>query len=190
MTTEILDVYQVRQQKLADLRQAGFNHPNQFRPTHQADSVLLKYNQETKEILANTLINVAVAGRIVLRRVMGKASFFHIQDHSGRIQIYLRQTDMPDIYEMFKQLDLGDIVGINGYLFKTNTNELSIHATALELLTKSLRPLPDKYHGLIDPELRYRKRYVDLIANEETRKLFQIRSRVIQNVRKFMDEHG
>jgi lysyl-tRNA synthetase class II len=107
---------------------------------------------------------------------MGKASFFHLQDVSGRIQVYLRANDLPEVYESFKHWDLGDIIGIKGVLFITQTGELTVHAEQVELLTKSLRPLPDKFHGLSDQELRYRKRYVDLIANEESRKVFLVRT--------------
>jgi lysyl-tRNA synthetase class 2 len=184
------EVYHIRQQKLADLRKDGFNFPNHFKRENLASEITADYEHLDKESLAKEAINVSVAGRIVLRRVMGKASFFHIQDVSGRIQIYLRANDLPEVYEEFKNWDLGDIVGVKGYVFKTNTGELSIHATNAELLTKSLRPLPDKFHGLSDREARYRKRYVDLIANEETRKTFLIRARIIQVFRQFMDSHA
>lgn len=190
MTEEHLDeseVYQIRKQKLADLRSSGFNFPNQFRRHHLANNLSEQYGETEKEALAEQHIKVAVAGRIVLRRIMGKASFFHIQDVSGRIQIYVRQNDLPELYEQFKHWDLGDIVGISGELFKTNTGELTIHAEHIELLTKSLRPLPDKFHGLADQEMRYRKRYVDLIANEESRRTFLLRSKLITALRQFMD---
>ena len=192
MTEEFLnesEVYQVRKHKLASLRQEGFNFPNTFRRKYLAASILNQYNGKDKETLAELKVKVAVAGRIVLRRVMGKASFFHIQDVSGRIQIYLRQNDMPEMYEQFKNWDLGDIVGISGELFKTNTDELSVHAEHIELLTKSLRPLPDKFHGLTEKEARYRKRYVDLIANESSRHTFLIRSQIIKALRQFMDNN-
>lgn len=181
------EVYQIRKQKLAQLRQQGFDFPNHYHREHLAQALLTKYQNETKEALAEQAIRVTVAGRIVLRRIMGKASFFHIQDMSGRIQVYVRANDLGDVYEQFKHWDLGDIIGIKGLLFKTNTGELSIHADELILLTKSLRPLPDKFHGLTDQELRYRKRYVDLIANEETRRVFTIRSKMISAIRRFMD---
>lgn len=183
------EVYQIRKQKLADLRQEGFNFPNQFRRQHLALDLMQQYADFTKEELAEKKVKVAVAGRIVLRRVMGKASFFHIQDVSGRIQIYIRQNDLPEEYEQFKHWDLGDIVGAEGELFITNTGELTVHAQSLQLLTKSLRPLPDKFHGLADQEACYRKRYVDLIANEDSRKTFLVRSRLIQAIRQFMDSH-
>lgn len=183
------DIYHVRKQKLADLRRDGFNFPNRFRPENLAADAIKQYAQCTKEELAEKQITVSMAGRIVLRRVMGKASFFHIQDVSGRFQVYLRQNDLPEAYEQFKHWDLGDIVGVTGELFITQTGELTIHARSAELLTKSLRPLPDKFHGLADKEVRYRKRYVDLIANEDSRKTFVMRSRLIQACRHFMDSH-
>ena len=192
MTEDHLDpseIYTVRKQKLADLRGDGFNFPNQFRREHLALDLMNQYAEVSKEDLAEKQIKVSVAGRIVLRRVMGKASFIHIQDVSGRIQIYLRQNELAEIYEQFKHWDLGDIVGVKGELFITNTGELTVQADYIELLTKSLRPLPDKFHGLADQEMRYRKRYVDLIANEDSRKTFLIRSRLIQACRQFMDSH-
>lgn len=181
------EVYQIRKQKLEELRGAGFNFPNEFRRQYLAMNLLNQYAGIEKEALGQQHVKAAVAGRIVLRRIMGKASFFHIQDVSGRIQIYIRQNELPELYEQFKHWDLGDIVGIRGELFKTNTGELTINAEYIELLTKSLRPLPDKFHGLADQEMRYRKRYVDLIANEESREVFLIRSKLIKAFRQFMD---
>lgn len=192
MTEEHLDeseVYQVRKKKLAELRTQGFKFPNQFHRKNYAIDLIEKYGEEEKTNLGEKQIKAVVAGRIVLRRVMGKASFFHIQDVSGRIQVYVRENDIPQLYEQFKHWDIGDIVGVEGTLFKTNTGELTVHAHQLELLTKSLKPLPDKFHGLADQEMRYRKRYVDLIANEETRKTFFIRSHLIRAFREFMDKH-
>lgn len=182
------EIYHIRKQKLAGLRATGFNFPNQFRREHLAEELINHYGELDKETLAQQHIKVTVAGRIVLRRVMGKASFFHIQDFSGRIQVYVRANDLLEQYEQFKHWDLGDIVGVKGELFKTNTGEFSIHAEHIELLTKSLRPLPDKFHGLTDQEMKYRKRYVDLIANDESRLTFLIRSRLIQAFRQFMDK--
>lgn len=192
MIEELLDeseVYHIRKQKLAQLRAEGFHFPNQFRREDLADDLIKRYATIEKEPLSQMAVQVAVAGRIVLRRVMGKASFIHIQDVSGRLQIYVRENDLPQQYESFKTWDLGDIVGVKGQLFITNTGELTVHADAIELLTKSLRPLPDKFHGLADQETCYRKRYVDLIANESSRQTFLIRSRLIQTLRQFMDSH-
>ena len=183
------DVLEVRKQKLNELRDGGFNFPNQFRREHCADDLMNQYGACTKDELAEKQVKVAVAGRVVLRRIMGKASFFHLQDGSGRVQAYIRQNDLPEVYEQFKHWDLGDIVGVRGELFITNTGELTVHAESVELLTKSLRPLPDKFHGLADQEVCYRKRYVDLIANEDTRATFILRSRLIKAIRQFMDTH-
>lgn len=192
MTEEHLDeseVYRIRKQKLATLRESGFNYPNQFQRRHLAAQLHEQYTEISKETLSEQAVKVVVAGRMVLRRIMGKASFFHLQDVSGRLQVYIRQNDLPELYEGFKHWDLGDIIGVEGQLFKTNTGELTVQAEQVTLLTKSLRPLPDKFHGLADQEMRYRQRYVDLIANEETRKLFLIRSQLIQACRRFMDKH-
>ncbi|MBA3537597.1 MAG: lysine--tRNA ligase [Tatlockia sp.] len=183
------EIYQIRKQKLEDLRADGFNFPNQFRRQYLAANLMNQYSKTDKDSLAEQKVKVAVAGRVVLRRIMGKASFFHIQDVSGRIQIYVRQNDLPELYEQFKHWDLGDIVGVKGELFITNTGELTVNTEHMELLTKSLRPLPDKFHGLADQETRYRKRYVDLIANEESRQTFLVRSKLIKAFRQFMDSH-
>lgn len=188
-TIDETEVRYVRQQKLTELRKNGFNFPNQFRPEHLADDLMNQYSACSQEALAEQAILVAVAGRIVLRRIMGKASFIHVQDGSGRMQIYIRQNELPEVYEQFKQWDLGDIVGVRGLLFITHSGELTVHASNIELLTKSLRPLPDKFHGLADQEVCYRKRYVDLIANEDTRTRFILRSRLIKTLRAFMDSH-
>jgi lysyl-tRNA synthetase, class II len=183
------EILQIRKQKLADLRKEGFNFPNQFKPSHLAQDILDTNSTATKEDLEENHVEVMVAGRIVLRRLMGKASFVHIQDVSGRIQIYIRSNEIGEKYEEFKHWDLGDIVGVSGYLFLTKTGELTIRASDIILLTKSLRPLPDKFHGLADQELCYRKRHVDLIANKESRDKFVLRSKLIQAFRTFMDEH-
>ena len=183
------DVYQVRLEKLAELRKTGFNFPNEYRPGHAAQSIIDTHAEQSAEALSTSPIEVSVAGRIMLKRVMGKASFIQIQDSSAQIQAYVRQNDIAD-YEAFKAWDLGDIVGVKGELFKTKTGELTIHAREVILLTKSLKPLPDKFHGLIDQEMRYRQRYLDLITNEETRKVFIMRTRIIQAIRRFMEMHA
>lgn len=183
------EVYLIRKNKLKTLRSEGFNFPNQFQREHLAIDLINNHAELDKESLAQQAIPAVIAGRMVLRRVMGKASFFHIQDVSGRIQVYIKNSDLPDIYEQFKHWDLGDIVGVIGILFKTNTGELTVLAHSLQLLSKSLRPLPDKFHGLADQELKYRKRYVDLIANESSRTTFLVRSRVIKAFRQFMDNN-
>ena len=165
-----------RRTKLAALRQNGNAFPNTFR-REQLASTLHAYNDEhSKETLEATPISAKVAGRMVLKRVMGKASFATIQDMSGRIQLYISNDHTGEsTHTAFKHYDLGDILGAEGTLFKTKTGELSIRVTRLLLLTKSLRPLPEKFHGLTDQEQKYRQRYLDLITNEDTRKVFTTR---------------
>jgi lysyl-tRNA synthetase class 2 len=183
------EVYAIRKQKLVELRETGFNFPNQFRRDSKALELHQAYESLSKEELEEKNVRVKIAGRIVLRRIMGKASFIHIQDVSGRIQAYVRKNNLREgLYAEFKQWDLGDIVGVEGTLFKTNTGELSVFADNIELLTKSLRPLPDKFHGLTDLEMRYRQRYVDLIANEQTRKIFETRTKIVSAIREFMNQ--
>ena len=178
-----------RQKKLSLIRDAeGPTFPNDFRRSHLALDLANSHGADEKEALAEKEVEVAVCGRIMLRRIMGKASFLTIQDVSGRIQLYARKADLPEgVYDDFKTWDLGDIVGGRGVLFKTNTGELSVHLTEIRLLTKSLRPLPDKHKGLTDTELRYRQRYVDLMTNDETRKVFTMRSKVIAAIRQFFE---
>ncbi|AOM41034.1 lysine--tRNA ligase [Xenorhabdus hominickii] len=177
-----------RREKLSALRSNGIAFPNDFRRENISEDLHAKYDDKTKEELEELGIEVAVAGRMMTRRIMGKASFATLQDMGGRIQIYVSRDDLPEgIYNtQFKKWDLGDILGARGKLFKTQTGELSIHCTELRLLTKALRPLPDKFHGLADQETRYRQRYLDLIANDESRKTFLIRSRVMSALRNFM----
>ncbi len=175
-----------RRSKLVELRKVGNAFPNTFRRNHVASQLHALYGEQSKEILEENAVSVIVAGRMVLKRVMGKASFATIQDMSGRIQLYISNdhTGLDD-HTAFKHYDLGDIIGAQGQLFKTKMGELSIRVSNLELLTKSLRPLPEKFHGLTDQEQKYRQRYLDLITNEETRKVFTIRSKTIQAIREF-----
>jgi lysyl-tRNA synthetase, class II len=183
------EVYAIRKQKLAELRETGFSFPNHFRRDSKAKTLHDDYESYDKAQLEERAIRVKIAGRIVLKRIMGKASFIHIQDVSGRIQAYIRKNNLKEgLYNQFKHWDLGDIVGVEGVLFKTNTGELSVFADDIVLLTKSLRPLPDKFHGLSDQEMRYRKRYVDLIANEQTRNTFIMRTKIVQAIRQFMND--
>ena len=179
---------ELRKQKLKLLREAeGATFPNDFRPDILAACIVGEYGKLTKEELDKKKLNYKLAGRMMLRRVMGKASFCHIQDMSGRLQIYVKRDDLPEgLYTEFKQWDLGDIIGIEGTLFRTNSGELSLHASKIRLLTKSLRPLPDKFHGVVDQEIRYRQRYLDLIMNGSTQKTFRIRSKVIAGIRQFL----
>lgn len=175
-----------RQSKLDALRAQGNAFPNDFRKDAFAADLHAEYAACEEADLEKSPITVKVAGRIVARRLMGKASFVHIQDMTGRIQLYVKQEIVTaEIYETFKHWDLGDIIAAQGTVFKTKTGELSIRVDQIRLLTKSLRPLPDKFHGLTDQEMRYRQRYVDLIANEDTRKVFQIRSAVVSAMREF-----
>ncbi|MFO1192625.1 MAG: lysine--tRNA ligase [Rhodoferax sp.] len=185
-----------RREKLKALRarQAageGVAFPNDFKPTHHAQDLLQQHESQTAEELAAARPAVSVAGRMMLKRVMGKASFASLQDSSGRIQIYIKGEDVgAAAYEGFKHWDLGDIFGVEGVMFRTRTGELSIHATRIRLLTKSLRPMPDKFHGVHDQELKYRQRYVDLMTDEASRKRFVARSRAVSGIREFMVAHG
>ncbi|AWB33318.1 lysine--tRNA ligase [Orrella marina] len=179
-----------RRQKLAEIRQIGQVFPNDFTPGHRAATLHYLYGEQDKPTLEAAGHEVSVAGRMMLKRVMGKASFATLQDATGRIQIYLDKGSIgEDVYEHFKHWDLGDILGVHGKVFKTNKGELSIHASQIRLLSKSLRPLPDKFHGVTDQELRYRQRYVDLIVTQQTRDTFVMRSKAIAAMRQIMVEH-
>jgi lysyl-tRNA synthetase class 2 len=184
-----------RREKLKAIRATapgGIAFPNDFRPQHLAKELHEAHGARTKdELEAAAHADVVVAGRIMLKRLMGKAAFVTIQDSSGRIQLYVKRDDVgEEAFESFKKYDLGDIVGAGGYVFRTNSNELSIHVKALRLVTKSIRPLPEKFHGLTDTEQRYRMRYVDLIMSPEVRETFVVRSRIVQTMRDFMVKHG
>lgn len=182
------DLIAQRRQNLKELRKTGNAYTNQFKRDSLALDLHAQHENKSKEELEGESIKVAVAGRMMSRRIMGKASFAHIQDMSGKIQLYVRRDDLADgIYnDGFKKWDIGDIIGATGTIMKTNKGELSIHVDSIELLTKSLQPLPEKFHGLTDQEIRYRQRYVDLIMNEETRNTFKIRSRVIEFLRSYL----
>ncbi|RRD58753.1 lysine--tRNA ligase [Comamonadaceae bacterium OH2545_COT-014] len=186
-----------RREKLKTLREkqaagGGVAFPNDFKPQDRAAALLAAHDGKSKEALeASEKIHASIAGRMMLKRVMGKASFATLQDATGRFQIYVTREDVgEDTYNAFKHWDLGDIVAAEGHVFKTGKGELSIHVTALRLLTKSLRPLPDKFHGVQDTELKYRQRYVDLIMDEAARERFAARSRVLSAMRAFMGGHG
>ena len=182
------DLIAQRRQDLKELKKTGNAYTNQFKRDSLALDLHAQYKNKSKEELEGESIKVAVAGRMMSRRVMGKASFAHIQDMSGKIQLYVRRDDLADgVYnDGFKKWDIGDIIGATGTIMKTNKGELSIRVDSIELLTKSLQPLPEKFHGLTDQEIRYRQRYVDLIMNEETRNTFKIRSRVIEFLRSYL----
>ena len=174
-----------RRKKLAELRDANKAFPNDFKRKHLAQKLKNEFDEFSKEELEKKKAKGVVAGRIMLRRMMGKASFTTIQDFSGRIQLYIRADEVTN-YNEFKNYDLGDIVGAEGTVFKTNTGELSIHVKKLKLLTKSLRPLPEKHLGLTDTEIRYRKRYLDLLTNPESLEVFKTRAEIISNIRTFL----
>jgi lysyl-tRNA synthetase, class II len=182
---------QERRQKLQALRLKGVAFPNDFKPKHHAADLHHKHGEVPNEELEPQAIHVVVAGRLMLKRVMGKAAFGTLQDGSGRIQIYVQQDSVgAEALADFKHGDLGDILGCEGLLFRTKTGELSVKATALRLITKSLRPLPDKFHGMTDQEQKYRQRYVDLITDETARARFVARSKAVSSIRSFMVEHG
>ncbi len=179
-----------RRAKLAKLRERGNAFPNDFRRNALAGDLTTAYGGKSAEALEAEAIPVSVAGRMRAKRVMGKASFAKLEDSSGAIQVFLQQQALGQIYEEFKSWDVGDVVGAEGTLFRTKTGELSVRAQRLVLLTKSLRPLPDKWHGIADTELRYRRRYVDLIVNEASRRVFETRSRIVRYLRAFLDARG
>ncbi|QPT40075.1 Lysine--tRNA ligase [Oligella ureolytica] len=180
-----------RRSKLAQIREKRQAYPNNFVPEDFAADLHNKYGELDKESLDPQENPAKIAGRMMLKRVMGKASFATLQDSTGRIQVYLDKKNIgEEIYEEFKHMDIGDILAVEGRIFKTNRGELSIHANSLRLIAKSLRPLPDKFHGLSDQEMRYRQRYVDLIMNEQTRKTFQTRSKAMSALRDIMTENN
>ncbi len=186
-----------RREKLAALRVAASENgssvfPNNFRRDALAGDLLEHYQDKTKEELEALAIRVSVAGRMMAKRIMGKASFSQLQDMSGRIQLFLQRDSLPEgVYnDGFKKWDVGDIIGASGVLFKTKTDELSVKVDDIQLLTKSLRPLPDKFHGLSDTEIRYRQRYVDLIMNQEVKQSFYLRSQIIKFIRDYFDTRG
>ncbi len=182
------DLIAQRRQDLQELRKSGNAFRNDFKRDSLAANLVSQYGEKTKEELEAEPVKVAVAGRMMSRRIMGKASFAHIQDMSGKLQLYVRRDDLPEGHynDGFKKWDVGDIIGATGTVMKTNKGELSIHVDSISLLTKSLQPLPEKFHGLTDQETRYRQRYVDLIMNEETRNTFKIRSQVIDFIRSYL----
>lgn len=183
------NLFEVRKEKLNKLREQGKDYPNSFRRNELANELIKEFSDLSKDDLESKSISVKVAGRIMLRRLMGKASFTTIQDMSAQIQLYLREDTLSN-YDDFKTWDIGDIIGVEGELFKTNTGELSIKVTEAVLLTKSLKPLPEKHQGLVDVEQRYRKRYLDLLVNEESREVFLARSKIISETRSYFDSSG
>ncbi len=190
MTDDENKLISQRREKLSQLREKGNAFPNQFRRDSLAGELQQKYAHLAKHEVENLHIRVKVSGRMMLQRIMGKASFVQIKDMSGTIQLYIQRDSLPEGFynQQFKRWDLGDIIGAEGELFKTNKDELSVRISNIVLLTKSLRPLPEKFKGLSDNEIKYRQRYIDLMTNDETRFTFQFRSKIVQYIRKFLDD--
>ena len=185
------DLVAQRRSKLDEIRSKGIAYPNDFRRDSLSARLHEQHGEKENEILESDPVEVSVAGRIMLQRIMGKASFITLQDMDGKIQAYIRLNDLPEgQYEDFKTWDLGDIAGVTGRLFKTKTGELTVHANSIKLLTKSLRPLPEKHAGLVDTEQRYRKRYLDLLTNEESTNIFKTRSKLVSETRSFFNDEG
>ena len=180
-----------RREKLSQLREQGQAYPNHFRRSDFAQGLHDKHGELSREELEEKSINVSLAGRMMLKRVGGKTTFAQLQDMGGTIQIFVRRDALGEAdYESFKHSDIGDIFGVSGVLFRTNTGELTIKVKTLELLTKSLRPLPEKFHGLTDQEQKYRQRYIDLIMNQDSRRVFSMRSQTVNFIRQYMIQAG
>ena len=189
-TTES-QIMALRKQKLDDLRKRGDFYPNDFKRDSLATDLIAWSEGMSPDDLEMSEKRFSIAGRLMTKRVMGKASFAHVKDMSGMIQIYLTRDGLgEEDYAAFKKWDLGDIVGVSGNIFRTRKGELSVAVDAIRLLTKSLRPLPEKWHGLSDTEIRYRQRYLDLIMNDDVRRIFKIRSRIIEKIREFLLSKG
>jgi len=184
-------IYELRREKLKQIEQLGQEaYPRKFDATHTVPQIRAAYADKTAQELDSPRINVRVSGRIMLDRPMGKAGFLHLQQSGQQLQIYVRKDAVGDKgFALYKLLDRGDHIGVGGYLFRTKTNELTVHADELTFLSKGLLPLPEKWHGLTDVELRYRQRYVDLVMNPEVREVFLKRSRLVQSMRRFMEAH-
>ena len=185
-------IYELRRDKLKQIEALGQkSYPRQYKFTHTIPQILTEYSDKTAEQLENPRVNVRVAGRIMAIRLMGKAGFAHLQQGGQKLQIYVKRDAVGDKgFELYKLLDLGDHIGVSGYLFRTRTGELTVHVEEITFLAKDLLPLPEKWHGLTDVELRYRQRYVDLIMNPEVREVFLKRSKLVQSLRRYLDEHG
>ena len=186
------ELIQQRFKKREEISAMGIRpYAGRFDVSVSAQGLIDQYGQTSKEDLEKTRVDVVVAGRIVAMRSFGKAGFGHLQDGSGRIQFYFQKNTLgEDKYAFFKKLDIGDFMGVKGFLFRTKTNELTIDIEDFTLLSKSLRPLPEKWHGLTDVELRYRQRYLDLIVNPDVRKVFLLRTKIVQAIRRFLNERG
>lgn len=189
---ELNDQLLVRRQKMSDIRESGLDpFGARFERTHLSEGIHAEYDKFTKEELEEASHKVVVAGRVMTKRGKGKAGFAHLQDFGGQIQIYVRQDAIgEESYELYKTIDLGDIIGVAGTIFKTNVGELSIKVEEFTFLTKALRPLPEKFHGLQDVEQRYRQRYLDLISTDGSKEKFVLRSKIIQSMRRYLDDQG
>ena len=180
-----------RRAKLDEIREKRVAFPSDFRRNVMAGELHAEYDEKDKEALDAEPVRVSIAGRLMAKRVMGKASFAQLLDESGRMQVFVQRDSVgEDIYKEFKGWDIGDIFGAEGVMFRTKTGELSVKADSIRLLTKSLRPLPDKFHGLEDQETRYRQRYLDLIMNEASRDVFRVRTRIVHYIRRYLDNKG
>jgi lysyl-tRNA synthetase, class II len=186
------EIYQLRREKLKRIEALGqLTYRSQYQFTHTVPQILADYLPKTAEELENPRVNVRVAGRIMSIRLMGKAGFVHLQQGGQKLQIYVKKDAVGDQgFELYKLLDLGDHIGVSGYLFRTRTGELTIHVEEITFLSKDLLPLPEKFHGLTDVELRYRQRYVDLVMNPEVREVFLKRSKLVQSMRRTLESHG
>ncbi|MGA7566740.1 MAG: lysine--tRNA ligase, partial [Terriglobales bacterium] len=186
------NIYEIRREKLKKIEALGHPaYPRRFNYSHTVPQILVEYGGQTAEELESPRVTVRVAGRIMAIRLMGKAGFAHLQQDGKRLQIYVKKDAVGEAgFELWKLLDLGDHIGVRGYLFRTRTGELSIHAEELTFLSKDLLPLPEKFHGLTDVELRYRQRYVDLVMNPEVREVFLKRSKLVQSLRRYFDGQG
>jgi lysyl-tRNA synthetase class 2 len=186
------NIYEIRREKLKKIEALGHPaYPRKYNYSHTVAQILAEYSGQTAEELESPPVTVRVAGRIMAIRLMGKAGFAHLQQDGQRLQIYVKKDAIGDAgYELWKLLDLGDHIGVRGYLFRTRTGELSIHAEELTFLSKDLLPLPEKFHGLTDVELRYRQRYLDLVMNPEVREVFLKRSKLVQSLRRYFDSQG
>jgi lysyl-tRNA synthetase, class II len=186
------NIYQLRREKLKKIEALGQqSYPRKYDFTHTIPQILADYEGKTAEELQNSRVNVRVPGRIMAIRLMGKAGFAHLQQAGQRLQIYVKKDAVGDKgFELYKLLDLGDHIGVSGYLFRTRTGELTVHVEEITFLAKDLLPLPEKWHGLTDVELRYRQRYVDLVMNPEVREVFLKRSKLVQSFRRYLDAQG
>src|SRR5271157_3672175 len=186
------DIYKMRLEKLKQIEALGQQaYPTKYDFTHTLPQILAEYTDETGEQLEAARVHVRVAGRIMAIRLMGKAGFAHLQQDGQRLQIYVKKDAVGEKgFELYKLLDLGDHIGVSGYLFRTRTGELSIHVEEITFLSKDLLPLPEKWHGLTDVELRYRQRYVDLVMNPDVREVFLKRSKLVRSMRRTLDSHG